>query len=473
MSKLDFFHTVIVSNYIKNKNDFINLMLTSKKNSTINKWYNKVCPPFIDSKLFKCGFQQKFAKFNYICFYEDNSYTIDEIKFENRKINGLYINILNDTFNNPNKFQWSILNMFGRLSYNHRFINFTRQQFNIIKRDLCYLFVPRIEDNHNIAHEIVFEISGTTMPQLEFISFNIISKNINQCRSYIRADLQQHLNTKEIINTPNSHILFKRYQNLKSIVIEISPSHAVMNSFPYAITSRFSHNPKLESIIFKQGYMCQFTNSFCYNPELKYVDFGYNTELDKTNFINCHPDLTIKIRYGFIRYLYIRPNIKYIFQNSDGYTKIGEKISKNSKKYYYLSLGGCSEIHMLTLENIDYLNQTTPNSKQIKFPKTNIIDNVRLKYMKDLEEVYIPHEVLIINNSKMFKNCHKLKRVIIIDEYNERNSIFQSPLRENKELGSKKHYVETSFDLTGCYELEEFPFKYYNEQDCNKLNSHK
>lgn len=52
MSQLEYFYCTILSNYITNKKDFINLMTVSKKFGKLNEWYKQINSPFVDSKLF-------------------------------------------------------------------------------------------------------------------------------------------------------------------------------------------------------------------------------------------------------------------------------------------------------------------------------------------------------------------------------------------------------------------------------------
>lgn len=52
MSQLEYFYCTILSNYITNKTDFINLMTVNKKFGKLNKWYRQINSPFVDNKLF-------------------------------------------------------------------------------------------------------------------------------------------------------------------------------------------------------------------------------------------------------------------------------------------------------------------------------------------------------------------------------------------------------------------------------------
>jgi hypothetical protein len=51
-NKLERFYIITVSQYIKDKTTFLNLMCVNKKLKTINKWFNTIVPPFENRKLF-------------------------------------------------------------------------------------------------------------------------------------------------------------------------------------------------------------------------------------------------------------------------------------------------------------------------------------------------------------------------------------------------------------------------------------
>ena len=52
MTKLEYYYQTIISNYIQNKRDFVNLMCVNSKNKRLNKWYKTINSPFKDEKLF-------------------------------------------------------------------------------------------------------------------------------------------------------------------------------------------------------------------------------------------------------------------------------------------------------------------------------------------------------------------------------------------------------------------------------------
>lgn len=52
MSQLEYFYCTILSNYITNKTDFINLMSVNKKFGKLNKWFRGINSPFSDEKIF-------------------------------------------------------------------------------------------------------------------------------------------------------------------------------------------------------------------------------------------------------------------------------------------------------------------------------------------------------------------------------------------------------------------------------------
>lgn len=72
MSQLEYFYCTILSNYITNKTDFINLMAVNKKFGKLNKWYGKINSPFPDEKLFPNNNGPKINKWDIIYITHKN-----------------------------------------------------------------------------------------------------------------------------------------------------------------------------------------------------------------------------------------------------------------------------------------------------------------------------------------------------------------------------------------------------------------
>lgn len=70
MNKLPYFHSLIVSNFIKDTTTFVNLMCVNKKYNKLNMWYNgsvtKINPGFINSKLFSEDYELPQIKYKTI-----------------------------------------------------------------------------------------------------------------------------------------------------------------------------------------------------------------------------------------------------------------------------------------------------------------------------------------------------------------------------------------------------------------------
>lgn len=482
MSKLDYFHMVVVSNYIENKNDFINLMLTSKKNKKINRWYKSICAPFSDSKLFKCELKKPEA-FNFICFYDNNSYSVDKINFKESKIKGIYINILKSlkTANlalrdelNTNNFAIRRDNMNNYYMYYFRVK--TIDEIKIINDNLKYLQIPFVKNYRHCLHKIEIDIDGEYPPTRhhKMILFDIHADDYDGVNSYVRSDHQTHLETSNIMHYGHNNL--SNLPHLQSLVIDNHWPKTHPDSSFEEYRKVCNNNPNLECVKFDNCILHDFDNSFNNNPNLKYVNYGLNKILRKNNFRNCHEQLTIKIEQCRLEKIYIHPHINYIIPSKNYYKKIGEKITDGKRKYYYIVNNGYVEVHEVTFENIDYFNMPLIDTRKLVLDNPiNIVGKLKLKHIENLEEVYIPDTVLIMNDPDMFKNCHKLKRVILYTSDYRNSSHKMMTYNENIKMNNKSWniYSETVFDLTGCYELEEFPFNYINHEKNSKFARNK
>lgn len=440
MSKLDTFHMTVVSNYIKDNHNFINLMAVCKKNKKLNKWFKLVYPPFNDPKLFKCEYQKPTNKVNFVALYEDGSYEVNKLVFKDSNIKGLYLNTLNNCFDNGNGYFYE----FKHDYYSHTIVVNSEDEADMLKKQLKYIQIPYVNNDSMLYRKnqihllliISIDINPNEYNKVDMIKFDMPLSNYNITNGYRRSDQQEYLKTSDLIYCSLIDILINT--NMKELIIDDDfmkprPNNKIMY---YA-----GYNNNLEYVKFEYTYHNEIDACFCNCPNLKYVDFGFNRKLGSHNFRSCHPDLTIKFNIGGIRSVFIQRGINYIFEDRHKYIKIGEDITK--RKYYYIVVNN-NELYMTTLYNIDYLNGDVLDFTQYYIPDSNVtIDNIRFKRMKQLTKLYIPRNIKF-NNTKVFKNCHNLKRVIALGNEDSSDMIF---------------------DLGGCYELEEFPFKYCNGQD--------
>lgn len=413
-----------------------------------------ICPSLTDSKIFEHELK-KYNHLKFIIFYEDDSYEIDKIVIKEQKMKGFYLNITE--IYNETKLKSNISPGNECFEFDFKVTSFEDQERML--NELKYIQIPYIDQyvERSFMISVVYVSSNSRLGIGKNCVFNIPIKIVNHYYTCIRADQQKYLKTSDMLYSPVFD--FNKCQFLKSLIVDedIQPYEQTYSVKTY---NKFNNNPNLEYIYFKCLELYDFYGCFNNNPKLIYVDFGFNGILRQSCFNKCNKNLTIKLSNSVI-YAYIKNYINYDFGNSINYEKIGE----HDNKYYYCNVSCHYDISMMILENTDILN------KQLFFKDTIQFDGIltsmyrfEFKHSTDLTTIHIPNTIIIIDNPNMFKDCHKLKRVIIGGGNNK--LVLGGPYRYD---GETERYIETIFDLTGCYELEEFPFKYCNGQD-TKLN---
>lgn len=92
MSKLSLFDMCVVSNYIRNRTDYLNVMMTSTKFKSLNEYFNqfKSVAPFNDRVLF--GEEIVVNKDNYLIFVYDDEVSTDFD--ETKELTSIYFNLI-------------------------------------------------------------------------------------------------------------------------------------------------------------------------------------------------------------------------------------------------------------------------------------------------------------------------------------------------------------------------------------------
>lgn len=125
MTKLSLFHLNIISNYITDSHNYLNLMQVSKKCRELPNYLNqfKAYPPFKNSLLFKEKYKHQCFKYNMVNEYYDG--TISNKIISRQAIKTMYLHIspkivklYRDLWTGSHEC-WDLINEFGELLFNY------------------------------------------------------------------------------------------------------------------------------------------------------------------------------------------------------------------------------------------------------------------------------------------------------------------------------------------------------------------
>lgn len=127
MAKLSLFHLNVVSNYIADKNNYLNLMQVSKKCRELPNYLNQfnAYPPFENKLLFNQKYKPHQFNYNIIHEYYDGTVTNEMI--ENQPIKTMYLHITpsivkmyRDLFTGSHEC-WDLIDDFAELFFNYNY----------------------------------------------------------------------------------------------------------------------------------------------------------------------------------------------------------------------------------------------------------------------------------------------------------------------------------------------------------------